>query len=315
MPRASAPPGAGLRKPAKVRRTPVPRGTLKNGLGRTRREIRTKISYSQMPRSRRAYYAYFANQMARDRAREPKKTKRDLALISKYLDSPAMDRKSQRKTELFIEQLQREHGNKARVEEVLANAKIWPAGYYLSPGGGLISLSDEYSSLGKPNKPPKLTKSQLSKLTPAGRRFYAEYAPSQYTSAKQDRLAAKKILLHEYAHALQANAPGGFANPNWWVEGSAELKARKEYRKRYPKAKRDYAKTYKKEVKRVKRYRKQYGRGSSPYSRSKKIAGVPISSPELAARYLTDKAVRPLPLWLARPIYDEIGGVLARFGL
>jgi hypothetical protein len=221
--------------------------------------------------------------MSKSFSRGESRFERDLEYLSTLpqFDDPA---RAQRKAEKFIEKLIEKYGDKVDVSKIEASSeepeKFGVAGLYKDQGEGEIFLATSPTfawNMGAMNQRGiRLTPEQKRNLSPEGRRFvkYDVNSGESKRQAKESRLIAEKILAHEFAHAEQGET-NALINPDWFVEGSAELRARKIFQNLYPNLK-DPHKMYPKRVRRVKQYRNKYGPNASPYRRSDKILGVPL---------------------------------------
>lgn len=299
MPRASAPPGASLRKPKKIKRS--------SG-GRTAGERSVAKAYAP---------AYQKKARASRGAVRFEKDMRYLSTLPQF-DDPA---RAQRKSQKFIEALIEKYGNKVDLGGVVANSNdpesYGAAGLYYPEDGGQIVLGASPTfdwNMGAMNpRGIRLTLKQQKRLSPQGEKFVETQVNSRQSrqEAKKSRLIAEKILAHEYAHAEQGET-NALANPHWFTEGSAELKARKIWNDLHPNIP-DPNRMYSNRVKRVRQYQKKHGSGSSPYKRSDKILGVPLDS-EMAWNYLWNNKIYPrLPLEIGKPIRQVANAIYSVF--
>lgn len=148
----------------------------KTKLSRTRGEVSTRYGLSQIDKNRKSWIASYRAADANEAINNSQSaTKRDFKLMDKYLTSPKIVEASQRAAEKLIRDMQKQTGNKGVVNTIRMydrDIQDDPAGYYISPGGGQISLGTRHSAIGSPKRAPKLTAEQKAKLTPAGRKFY-----------------------------------------------------------------------------------------------------------------------------------------------
>lgn len=246
--------------------------------------------------------------------RKESKFERDMKYLSTLpqFDDPA---RAQRQTEKFIKELIQRYGGKVSVGEVKANssepANHDAAGIYMPYDDGQIHLgaSPGYVSWNMGAMKPegiRLTPEQKKNLSAEGRRFVKNDVNSRESKrqAKQSRLIAEKILAHEFAHAQQGET-NALSNPDWFIEGSAELKARKIWNDLHPNLP-DPDKMYPNRVRSVKRYRRKYGKQASPYRRSNKVLGVPLTR-DMAMNYLLDSKILPnLPEVIGAPLSSGV---------
>lgn len=297
MPRASAAPGAGLRKAKKVKRSS----------GRTAGERSVAKTYAPVYRKRMALNREY-NRAIRDGRQSQARFNRDLEYLSTL---PQFSQEAdQTNAEALIRRLQELTGNKGYVDRIVVNddtvgLRDGAAATYMPFSGGQISIgANPAYDIGTNSKDIKLTKEQISRLSPRGKRFVKRElnSPRSKRDDKESKQTAKNILMHEYAHAMQFANPGSAANPDWFIEGAAELKARKLWKQLHPNTPIPNP-TYDNYVKKVKKYRKRYGKGASPYKRSDKILGVPLD-PEMTANYLGWNALKMVPPAIGDPIWD-----------